>query len=167
MLFRSEYLNFVDVKKGDSIFIPSGTIHALLGKTLVAEVQQNSNVTYRVYDWGRVGKDGKPRQLHIREALDVICVTQTPQIQKIDNQATKVSVVQSEFFTTNKINVKDQFSESLSGESFLAMNVVEGRGKLKVEQEIYEIEKGNSFILPACVEQYQLEGTIEILASSL
>lgn len=161
----SEYLNYVDVKKGDCIYIPSGTIHALLGKTLVAEVQQNSNVTYRVYDWGRVGKDGKPRELHIEKALDVIDFECSPQIKNIGKELSKVEVVKSEFFTTNKINVKDKFEESFAAESFLAFNVIEGMGTLKVLEQTYEVQKGDSFIVPACAGQYELAGEMELLES--
>ena len=67
----TEVLNAVPVHKGDCFFIPSGTLHAICQGIVVVEVQQNSNVTYRVYDYGRVGADGKPRQLHIPQALDV------------------------------------------------------------------------------------------------
>ncbi len=161
----AEYLNYIDVHKGDAIFIPSGTIHALLGKTLVAEVQQNSNVTYRVYDWGRVGKDGKPRELHIQKALDVINLEQNPQIKNIPSNSSKVSVVESKFFTTNKINVKLKFQEEISGQSFLAFNVIEGKGKLKIQNQTYEITKGDSFIIPANAKQYELQGEIELLQS--
>lgn len=163
----AEYLNYIDVHKGDAIFIPSGTIHALLGKTLVAEVQQNSNLTYRVYDWGRVGKDGKPRELHIQKALDVINLEQTPQIKNIENNSPKVRVVQSEFFMTDKINVKTCFQEEISGQSFLAFNVIEGAGKLKLQNQTYEITKGDSFILPANAKQYELQGEMELLESYL
>lgn len=163
----AEYLNYIDVHKGDAIFIPSGTIHALLGKTLVAEVQQNSNVTYRVYDWGRVGKDGKPRELHIQKALDVIDLEQNPQIKNIDSNSPKVSVVASDFFMTDKINVKTCFQEEISDESFLAFNVIEGNGNLKVQNQIYEITKGDSFIIPANAKQYELQGEMELLESYL
>lgn len=161
----AEYLNYIDVKKGDAIYIPSGTIHALLGKTLVAEVQQNSNITYRVYDWGRVDKDGKSRELHIQKALDVINTKKSPQIKKIENNSEKVNIVKSEFFTTDKINVKNKFQENILGESFIAFNVIEGNGILKVANQIYEIKKGDSFIIPACAKLYELEGTIELLKS--
>ena len=67
----TEVLNAVPVHKGDCFFIPSGTLHTICRGIVVAEVQQNSNVTYRVYDYGRVGADGKPRALHIEKALDV------------------------------------------------------------------------------------------------
>ena len=68
----TEVLNAVPVKKGDCFFIPSGTLHAICKGVVVAEVQQNSNVTYRVYDYGRVGADGKPRALHVKQALEVM-----------------------------------------------------------------------------------------------
>ena len=68
----TEVLNAVPVKKGDCFFIPSGTLHAICKGVVVVEVQQNSNVTYRVYDYGRVGADGKPRALHVKQALEVM-----------------------------------------------------------------------------------------------
>lgn len=161
----SECLNYIDVKKGDAIYIPSGTIHALLGKTLVAEVQQNSNVTYRVYDWGRVGKDGKPRELHVKKALDVINVDRKSQIKSVESTDGKVNVVKSEYFVTNKINVDKEFSEKVLRESFMAFNVVEGSGKLVIGQNEYELRKGDSFIIPACVEEYSVIGNVELLQS--
>ena len=66
------YLNTVQVKKGDFIFIPAGTVHAIGGGLRLLEVQQCCNITYRLYDWGRTGKDGKPRPLHVEEALKTI-----------------------------------------------------------------------------------------------
>ncbi|MFV0381045.1 MAG: type I phosphomannose isomerase catalytic subunit [Breznakia sp.] len=68
-------LNKVEVKKGDCFFIKAGTIHAIGAGCLICEIQQNSNSTYRVYDFGRVGVNGKPRELHIQEAVDVSCLT--------------------------------------------------------------------------------------------
>ena len=67
----TEVLNAVPVEKGDLFFIPAGTLHAIRKGIVVAEIQQNSNMTYRIYDYGRVGADGKPRQLHIQQALEV------------------------------------------------------------------------------------------------
>ena len=158
-------LNYIDVKKGDAIYIPSGTIHALLGKTLVAEVQQNSDITYRVYDWGRVGKDGKPRELHVDKALDVIETDKEPQIKNIGTDLLKISVVNSKYFCVDKINVNNSFEEILSKESFKAFNVIDGVGKLKVNEMEYEIKKGDSFIIPACVERVEFQGKLELLES--
>lgn len=158
-------LNYINVHKGDAIYIPSGTIHALLGKTLVAEVQQNSNVTYRVYDWGRTNKEGKPRELHINKALEVIKTENRPQIQNIKNDITKVNVVTSEFFITNKINVTEEYQEEVSGETFIAFNVIEGKGELVIENKVYKIEKGESFIIPANAGKYKIQGKVQLLQS--
>lgn len=164
----TECLNYIDVQKGDAIYIPSGTVHALLGKTLVAEVQQNSNITYRVYDWGRTDKEGKARELHIEKALEVINIENRPQIVKTNsnrNKEIKENIVTSEFFITNKINVTKEFQEKISGETFIAINVIEGNGKLDVENNIYEIKKGDSFIIPANIKQYKIYGEVELLQS--
>lgn len=161
----TECLNYVDVKKGDAIYIPSGTIHALLGKTLVAEVQQNSNITYRVYDWERVGADGKPRELHVKKALDVINIDRTLQIKNINNNIKKDNIVESEYFITNKINVNGEYTEDGLRESFIAFNVVEGSGILKIDNNIYELKKGDSFIIPAVTKRYNIQGNLELLQS--
>ncbi|MCI8655371.1 MAG: class I mannose-6-phosphate isomerase [Clostridia bacterium] len=160
-----ECLNYIDVKKGDAIYIPSGTIHALLGKTLVAEVQQNSNITYRVYDWDRTDKEGKKRELHIEKALEVIDTKNTPELKNIQKDIEKVNVVKSEFFTTNKINVTEEFQENVSKDSFIAFNTIEGSGKLIIEDKTYEINKGESFIIPANARQYKMQGKVELLQS--
>jgi mannose-6-phosphate isomerase len=68
----ADLLHYLPIQKGDAIFVPTGTIHALLEGAVVAEIQQNSDTTYRVYDWGRLGADGKPRPLHVDKAVDVI-----------------------------------------------------------------------------------------------
>lgn len=158
-------LNYVNVQKGDAIYIPSGTIHALLGKTLVAEVQQNSNVTYRVYDWQRLDKNGNPRELHVKKALDVIELNRRPQIKNIKKDVTKINVVESEYFITNKLNINGKWKEEVSNESFMAFNVVEGSGEVITNQTSNLIKKGDSFILPACIKQYELQGNMELLQS--
>ena len=66
------HLHRLRVQAGDHVCVPAGTVHAIMAGLLIAEIQQNSNTTYRVYDWGRVGADGKPRPLHVDKALDVI-----------------------------------------------------------------------------------------------
>ena len=78
-----EKLNYVNVKKGDVFFIPSGLVHAIGAGILLAEIQQNSNITYRVYDYNRLGKDGKPRELHVEDALNVIVNRSEAEIDEI------------------------------------------------------------------------------------
>ena len=107
----TEVLNAVPVHKGDCFFIPSGTLHAICKGIVIAEVQQNSNVTYRVYDYGRVGADGKPRALHIEKALDVTRRT-PPQKQDFGSH-----LAQCEYFT---VDIKSgNFNGTADEKSFL------------------------------------------------
>ena len=162
----SEYLNFVDVNKGDCIYIPSGTIHAILGDTLICEVQQNSDLTYRVYDWGRVGKDGKPRELHVQKAIDVVKLDNENSINNTNNiQEGNENIISSNFFKTDKVVVKSGFIDTSSQETFYAYNVVDGNGKIIVNDKEYELSLGDSFIIPANLGEYKISGQIELLKS--
>ncbi len=160
-------LNYVNVKPGDVIYIPSGTIHAILGNTLICEIQQNSNLTYRVYDWGRVGKDGKPRELHKQKAIDVIDCSQKPQIKNTDNLESDSNIISSEYFKTDKINLNGSEKLSSNVETFYIMNVVKGFGKLITGNNEYEIKYGDSFIIPATLGEFELQGNMELLKSYL
>ena len=95
-----EVLNAVPVQKGDVLFIESGTIHAIGKDILIAEIQQNSNVTYRVYDYGRVGKDGKKRDLHIEKAIAV-----TNRVPLIKSRSSYPHVADCDYFTVDKLNL--------------------------------------------------------------
>jgi len=173
--------NYINVKKGDCIFIPAGTIHAILGGILIAEIQQNSNITYRVYDWDRVDKNGISRELHIDKSLDVIDFNKNPQITStldnmIKNDETYVeefNITDCEFFKTDKIVIKNRELLGKSKlESFYAMNVINGSGKISfdVNSEInnknkieYNIKKGDSFLMPSTLGEYVISGNLEIL----
>lgn len=159
-----ENLNYVDIKKGDTIYIPAGTIHAILGNTLLCEIQQNSNLTYRVYDWDRVGKDGKPRQLHIDKAIRVINVQSNPSI-KHDTEEECVKIMESEFFTVEKINVNGTYCDNSSKGSFYAMNVIDGDGVIEDKTGQYEVKKGDSFLIPSNLGEYKIVGNLKILKS--
>ena len=160
-------LNYVDVKPGDVIYIPSGTIHAILGNTLICEIQQNSNLTYRVYDWNRVGKDGKPRELHKQKAIDVVDCSLKPQIKNTDSTAPNTNIISSEYFKTDKMNINGSVNCASNVETFYVMNVVKGFGKLIVNNNEYEIKYGDSFIIPATLGEFELQGTMELLKSYL
>lgn len=159
-----ENLNYVDIKKGDSIYIPSGTIHAILGGALICEIQQNSNLTYRVYDWDRVGNDGKPRTLHIDKAIDVINVNANPKVEH-EKQDECYRVCDSEFFKVDKINVKQEYKDRTNKESFYAINVVEGMGTIEYKNNTYNLKRGDSIIIPATLGEYTIKGKMELLKS--
>lgn len=164
----SDYLNFIPIEKGDYIYIPSGTIHAILGGTLICEIQQNSDVTYRVYDWGRVGKDGKPRELHIAKSMDVVSVENRPNIEKTKTFLEGViNMVSTEYFKTDKIIIKKEWEDVSNKDTFYIMNVVEGNGALICPTKTYSLKMGDSFIIPSNLGEYRITGDLEILKSYL
>lgn len=165
----NEYLNYVDVKKGDVIFIPSGTIHAILDGIVIAEIQQNSDTTYRVYDWGRVGKDGKPRELHIEKALDVINFEYKGSVEKISAKKEEgfeyANLISCEFFNVDKIHVIDNYKDKTDGSTFFAYTCVEGSGKLKYKDNYFDIKGGTSFLIPADNLEFEITGNLQLLKS--
>ena len=149
----TEVLNAVPVKKGDCFFIPSGTLHAIRKGIVVAEIQQNSNVTYRIYDYGRLGADGKPRQLHIPQALDVT-LREPPKAQDFHGH-----LAQCDYFTVDA--VEGDFEDVCDETSFTSLLVLEGRGTLTetATGESLPIRKGQSLFLPAGTGAYAVTGT--------
>ena len=137
----TEVLNAVPVHKGDCFFIPAGTLHAICKGIVIAEVQQNSNVTYRVYDYGRVGADGKPRALHVEKALDV--TLRTPPVKHDFGS----HLAQGEYFTVDAKN--GAFEDTADEKSFVSLLVTDGEGELTCGGETVVVKKGDSFFLPA------------------
>lgn len=166
-----EYVNYVNVKKGDSFFIPSGTIHAILDGIVVAEIQQNSDTTYRVYDYNRVDSKGMKRQLHVEKALDVINFDFEGKIIKKDEVIFDGYDVQNiadcKYFTADKINVKECYKDNCSGQTFHAYTVVEGEGELIHNNISYKINSGSSFLIPSSIGEYEIRGNITLLKSYL
>lgn len=132
----TDVLNFVPVKAGESYFIPSGTINAIGKGLLIAEIQQNLNVTYRVYDYGRVGADGKPRDLHIDKAKAVTSLA--PVGEEISGRCS------SEYFTTRRLNISDTCTIS-NPDSFSALLIIDGQGSING----MPFKKYDTFFIPA------------------
>ena len=147
----TEVLNAVPVEKGDLFFIPAGTLHAIRKGIVVAEIQQNSNVTYRIYDYGRVGADGKPRQLHIQQALEV--TQRTPSQPDPDFHG---HLAQCPYFTVDVM--EGRFTLDCGPESFVSVLVLEGTGALWEGDESMSLRKGESLFIPAGAGQCRLEG---------
>ena len=158
----TDLLEFVEVKAGECYFIPAGTIHAIGAGLLIAEIQQNSNTTYRVYDYGRVGADGKPRDLHVEKALDVTALCPAP-VQGVPTQEDGMTVLsECEYFRTLKLEL-DGTKEITVGDSFLSVLVVDGAGKINGE----EFSKNDSFFVTADTDAVMLEGKATVLLSSV
>jgi mannose-6-phosphate isomerase len=165
-----EQLNYVNVKKGDVFFIPSGLVHAIGAGILLAEIQQNSNITYRVYDYNRLGKDGKPRELHITDALNVIVNRSDYDINKIrysKGDKTSTCLASCEFFTVDKFDLDGKITLSTTKESFNSVLCLEGNAILKYNNEEFLVTKGDSYFIPANLGEYTIEGNAEIIISKI
>ncbi len=161
-------LKQVPIHKGDVIYIPSGTVHAILKDTLICEIQQNSNLTYRVYDWDRIGKDGKPRQLHIEKAIDVIKQDTKYSITSTNHQEeVSKNVIDGDYFKVDSVKIKSTYQSKSNKESFEAYMVVEGNGIIKTNSKEYEIRVGDSFIVPANLGEYEIKGELKLLKAYL
>lgn len=161
-----EVLNAVPVQKGDALFIESGTIHAIGKDILIAEIQQNSNVTYRVYDYGRVGKDGKKRDLHIEKALAV-----TKRIPIVKDKSRYPHIADCDYFTVDKLNLDGKIMKRMEGcvseESFASILILDGGGKIGSHGEVLDFHKGDSFFISAGDGDYIIEGCCDALITTI
>ena len=161
-----EVLNAVPVQKGDVLFIESGTIHAIGKDILIAEIQQNSNVTYRVYDYGRVGADGRKRDLHIEKALAV-----TKRVPIIREKKSYSHIADCDYFTVDKLNLDGNVMRKLEGNvgeaSFASILMLDGEGSISDQEETLSFQKGDSFFLPAGCGTYTVEGTCDALITTI
>lgn len=160
----NQYLNYININKGDAIYVPSGTVHAILSDTLICEIQQNCDLTYRVYDWDRVDKNGNARELHIEKAIDVINLENKVKIIKSKNIEYQ-NLFSSKYFSVDKIEIIDEYIAKSNSESFNAISVIEGNGTIITEKEEYKINKGDSFIIPSLLGEYKIIGKLKLLYS--
>ena len=170
----SHYLNYIDVHKGDVFFIPPGTMHAIGKGILIAEIQESSNVTYRVYDYGRVGVDGKPRELHIDKALEVTCLTHAEESIKtyemIKREGAYIGTLAScEYFNVSRIQLEEEEGIHLVADdsSFHHLLIIEGEVTVEKNDKQVVGHKGDSFFVPAHLGEYWVSGKGEIILSTL
>lgn len=156
-----EVTNAVPVKKGDVFFIEAGTLHAIGKGILIAEIQQNSNTTYRIYDYGRVGNDGKPRELHVEKAKDVtnLCpAKQYPETPVEEKDGYKIKLLSScEYFTTYRVDVETKAVLEADEKSFNSVLMLEGEAEI-IANDIVKAKKGDSIFIPAGTGKYAVEG---------
>ncbi len=155
-------LRFIPVKKGELYFIPSGTLHSIASGTLIVEIQQNSNVTYRVYDYGRTGTDGLPRPLHIRQALDV-----TDLSGKMPAFDFGSHLADCKYFTVDALRPDENPFITAGEDSFCSLLVIEGSGLIQSDQEELSFRAGDSLFLPAGSGSYQISGAGFILKTTI
>ena len=162
-------LNKIKVKKGESYYLPAGRVHAIGKGVLLAEIQQTSDVTYRVFDYNRVDKKtGKQRELHVQESIDAIDFSPVEKYQtayeKTPNQSNPM--IDTPFFKTNYISSNEMLTLTYDlGNSFKIFICTDGLALLKTPNQELTIKKGETVLLPANEEQLTVvpQGTVELL----
>lgn len=164
-------LRQVPVKPGDCLYIPSGTVHAILDGILLAEIQQNSNTTYRIYDWDRVGADGKPRQLHIKSALDVIdfggvSLEVSESGRRVFGEYSIRSLAASKYFSVDEVVTNGRYSSDTRG-SFVAIMNIEGNAVLSCRSGETPLAPGETLLIPACIGGFEVTGKSRMLLTHI
>jgi mannose-6-phosphate isomerase len=149
-------LQKVPVKAGDMIYVPAGRVHALCGGVVVYEVQQTSDTTYRLYDYDRVGADGKTRQLEVDKALAVINFT-----EQVETDFTK-SIVTSPYFSMEKMTVDGEL-QLQTADHFVILCITSGSGQIVSTAGRAAVCQGETLLIPACLDTFSITGKIEFL----
>jgi len=152
-----KWLHHLPVKAGDAVFVPAGTVHAILEGIIAAEIQQNSDTTYRIYDWGRVGTDGKPRPLHVDKALDVINWkliepgVYQPRLVASEDGLTRYEITRSEYFVVERVTLSPGavYSGRTDGTTLEIWGTVEGESELAWDGEPVSLPAIRFGLVPA------------------
>ncbi|WP_367757458.1 type I phosphomannose isomerase catalytic subunit [Flavobacterium sp. WC2430] len=157
-------LDDVEVKEGDVFFLETGTVHAIGAGLVVAEIQQTSDITYRIYDFDRVDAQGNTRELHIDLALEAINYDKVEAYRsyKKDENVSN-TIVNCPYFTTNFIPLEDTVTVSKTGNSFTVYMCVDGEFELEYDMNIYTYKKGDTVLIPAAMDYYVITGKASIL----
>ena len=168
-----EVLRHVKVKRGDFIFIPSKTLHAICKGIYLAEVQQSSDITYRIYDYDRPDKDGKPREIQVPDAVAVsslspMDVSFLPQGREERHAGfASTLLTECEYFRLEKIDVCDEYRDAADWTSFVSLIVTGGEGIYRdAEKEIY-LREGDSLFIPAGKGGFSVSGKAELLKTTI
>jgi mannose-6-phosphate isomerase len=156
-----ELLNFEKVKPGDVFFIPAGRVHAIGSGILLAEIQQTSDITYRIYDWGRVDDNGNPRELHTDLASDVINFKAEKDYKTSYELAENktVNLVECNYFKTNILNFKGTVEKDyILIDSFVIYMCIEGEFYIHSDENVVEkVKKGETVLIPAVIKNLELK----------
>ena len=164
----NEVLKEVPAKKGDFFFVPAGTVHAIKKGCLILEIQQASDVTYRLYDYDRPDKEGNLRKLHIEKSMQAIKLNDIKNEQESEKNGnlTTTTLTSNDFFQVRKLEINNH-TEINKNADYLLESVVDGVGVLRVDGEEYNIKKGDFFILTNEVSTYELDGELTIIESNI
>jgi mannose-6-phosphate isomerase len=166
-------LNEVTVKAGDFVFVPGGTVHALLGGLLVAEIQQNCNMTFRIYDWDRVDEFGNKRELHINRAMEVIHwdmllpkITEFKETKHFKTGILRCGPRIKEFQVCELITA-GEFSRETDFRSFEVILNLNGSGGIRYSGGLVDLHPGDTVLIPASLGQYSLRGCMKMLLTQI
>ncbi|MDM7862486.1 mannose-6-phosphate isomerase, class I [Staphylococcus borealis] len=158
----------VQVKPGDFYYVPAGTVHAIGSGIMILETQQSSDTTYRIYDYDRKDKDGNTRDLHLEQSKDVIDVSNqnpnTNPIVECRSGQKFTQFVSNEFFTVEKWDIQGVL-EYEKPHDYCLLTIIEGNGKINIDGEDFEIEKGKHFILTTEDNEINFKGELSIIVS--
>ena len=156
------------VKKGDVFFLETGTIHAIGAGVVLAEIQQTSDVTYRIYDWDRVDANGNGRELHTELALEAINYYKThSKIDYFEEPNHSSVVVDCPYFKTNIIALQDRFIWKKSKDAFTVFMCTNGQFELILNGEIMRYQMGDTILIPAIIDHLTLKGKATVLEISI
>lgn len=164
-------LNKVPVKPGDVLFVGAGTIHALCTGAVIVEVQQNSNTTYRIYDHGRLGADGKPRELHIEKSILASNLNKfepnlKPAGEPVEKDGAVVTLIaECKYFVEELYQVKKEATVTIDDSTFYHVLAVKGDGQLVTDEETIDFVQGDSFFIPAQNGTFKIKGDVELMLS--
>lgn len=154
--------NYFDINKGDAFYIPSGCIHAILGNAVIAEIQTPSDVTYRLYDWNRLDKNGKSRELHIDDSFNVIKDINAFNLKSNKKNSFKDekleinTVFSNDYFTAEEYIINGTYSSKTNKESFEIIIVLEGKGSIEsnIAYNVIKLNAGKTVLIPASLGSY-------------
>lgn len=159
-----------NIKKGDFLYIPSGTVHAIKAGTKILEIQQNSDTTYRLYDYNRRDDSGNLRQLHLEKSKDVIDIEYRElkdeyDIEEVDGNI-KTILVESEYFDVYKYEINNRIFID-NTKPFMIINVISGNGRISSDIENYDIKSDDYILITSDTLNFSIEGNLEVIISTI
>lgn len=162
-----ELLREVPARKGDFFIVEAGTVHAIKKGSLILEIQQASDITYRLYDYDRKDDDGKLRDLHLEESKKAIKINKNKEkIEEFEREGLKGRILtRNKYFEVYEYKIEG-ISEFEREKPYLLYSVVDGSGEIIIEDKSYEIEKGDFFILTNDVKKFDFKGDLSLVEAS-
>jgi mannose-6-phosphate isomerase len=159
-----DILNVDEVQKGDVYFIPTGRVHAIGAGVLLAEIQQTSDITYRIYDWDRPNPDGTFRDLHTEEAIDAIDYSVIDSYKTVYSEKENAAseIVSCQYFTTNVLPINGEIAiNHREKDSFVIYMCVEGSVEFQYENQTEKLQTGETILVPACIKNIKISSEVK------